>query len=129
MLTRPSEEPKVEYGKSFVSHLTQIYDNRITHKYEDLLLYSDDVSGAFRWPKLNPYIASSMAYVLLDALCIPLEQVFGNNTSAQNFEQIALARQMLVEKLFGDKSLIEKHNNILKNVKFYDEAPQNTIFI
>ena len=31
MLTLPKKESQLEYGKSFVAHLTQIYDSRITH--------------------------------------------------------------------------------------------------
>ena len=129
MLTRPEKEPELEYGSAFVSHLTRIYDLRITHPTEELLLYSDDVSGAFRWPRLNPYIATSMAFALFDSVHIPAGQVFGHNGSAQNFEPIAKARKKLVEILFDDDTLIEKHKNILKNVRFSNPPTSGTKFV
>ena len=70
-----------------------------------------------------------MPYVLLDLLCIPLWQVFGNNTSAQKFERIALAQQKLTNILFNDKTLIQKYNNNVKNVKFCDTPPIGTKFV
>ena len=129
MLTHPEKEPTLEYGSAFTDYLTHIYDLRITHPTEDLLLYSDDVSGAFRWPRLNPYIASSMAYILLDSVNIPAGQVFGSNASAQNFEQIAKARKKLAQLLFTDKTLIKKYDEILKNVKFCEKPTKNTTFV
>ena len=129
MLTHPKKEPELEYGSAFISHLTQIYDMRVTHPNEELLLYSDDVSGAFRWPRLNPYIATSMAFALFDAVHLPAGQVFGSNASAQNFEPIAKARKILVEHFFNDKTLIEKYDNILKNVKFSEKPPPGTEFV
>ena len=65
----------------------------ITHPTDELLLYSDDVSGAFRWPRLNLHIATSMAFTLFDSIHLPAGQVFGNNSSAQNFEPISKARK------------------------------------
>ena len=129
MLTNPEKEPEIEYGSAFKDYLTYIYDLRITHPHVDLLTYSDDVSGAFRWPRLNPYIAPSMAYKLLDCINIPAGQVFGNNASAQNFEPIAKARKILAKKLFTDNSLVNKHNTILENVRFCDPPSRDTRFV
>ena len=129
MLTHPEKEPELEYGSAFVSHLSRIYDMRITHPTEELLLYSDDVSGAFRWPRLNPYIATSMAFALFDSVHLPVGQVFGNNCSAQNFEPIAKARKKLVELLFNDDTLIEKHKEILNYVKFSEKPSSTTTFV
>ena len=45
------------------------------------------------WPQLNPYIVTSMAYVLEGSVYFPIWQVFGNNASAQNFEPIVNTRR------------------------------------
>ena len=129
MLTDPSKEPTIEYGTAFTDYLTHIYDMRITYPNEDLLVYSDDVSGAFRWPRLNPYIATSMAYILSNCVNIPAGQVFGSNASAQNFEQLAKARKKLAQLLFTDPTLVAKYEEILKNVKFCKKADESTVFV
>jgi len=129
MMTTPSKEPKIEYGTAFQRHLKFIYNLRITHPHEDILLYSDDVSGAFRWPRLNPFIASAFSFLFFGTLYVPVGQVFGGNTSAQNFEPIAKARTILAQHLFQHgNGLVEKHKTIIDKVKFIDVPPNNTNF-
>ena len=43
IMTRQENEPELEYGTAFISHLTRIYDMYITHPTEELLLFSDDI--------------------------------------------------------------------------------------
>ena len=89
MMTCPSVEHPIEYGDAFQRYLTWIYNMRISLPTEDILQFSDDVSGAFRWPRLHPWIAPAFSFLFFGTLYIPTGQVFGSNTSAQNFEPFA----------------------------------------
>ena len=85
---------------------------RITLPNIDILQFLDDVSGAFRWSRLHPWIATAFFFMLFDTLYIPTGQVFGSNTSAQNFEPIAKSRTILAQHIFEHEdcnSLIQKY--------------------
>ena len=100
MMTTSSLEPSIEYGDAFQRFLNYIYNQRINHKDEDILIYSDDVSGAFRWSRLNPFIAAVFSFLFYGTLYVPVGQVFGGNTSAQNFEPVAKSRVILSKHIF-----------------------------
>jgi len=85
MFTNPNLEPKIRYGKAFQRHITRIWNLRISYPKKDILLWDDDVSGAFRYNKYHPDIASAFAFILSKTLYIPTGQCFGGNTSAQKF--------------------------------------------
>ena len=92
MMTTWSIEPNIEYGDAFQRFLVYVYNQKITHTNEDILLYSDDVSGAFSWSRLNPFIAAAFSFLFYGTLYVPAGLVFGGNTSAQNFEPVAKSR-------------------------------------
>ena len=54
MMTNPSVEYPITYGDAFSRYLTWIYNMRISLPREDILQFSDDVSGAFCWPRFIP---------------------------------------------------------------------------
>jgi len=129
--THVHDEPPIWYGTAFQRHLTRIWNLRISFPLEDILLWDDDVSGAFRLIKYNPEIAAAFAAILNNTLCIPVGQNFGGNTSAQNWEGIAKAREILAQYLSNTKfqSLIEKHHNILSLIKYSKKSNSKTKFI
>ena len=43
-----AKEPKIRYGTAFERHLTHIWNKRISHPNEEIYLWDDDVTGAFR---------------------------------------------------------------------------------
>ena len=63
----------------------------------------------------------------MGTLWIPTGQVFGSNTSPQNFESAANARELVAEFLSNaqHENLIEKHKNIIQKVTF-DNTKKNT---
>ena len=121
MMTTPSVEHPIEYGDAFTRYLTWIYNMRISLPNEDILQFSDDVSGAFRWPRLHPWIATAFSFLFFGTLYIPTGQVFGSNTSAQNFEPIAKARTLVAKHIFNNEdceALVRKHALLIDQVKF-----------
>ena len=85
MWTDLSKEPDIHYGTTFMRHLTRIWNLRISYPTTDILQWSDDVKGAFRHIKYNPEIASAFSFILQEFLVIPVGQIFGGDTSPQNF--------------------------------------------
>ncbi len=123
MMTLPQLEHPIEYGDAFTRYLTWIYNMRISLPTTDIVQFSDDVSGAFRWPRLHPWIATAFSFMLFGTLYVPTGQVFGSNTSAQNFEPIAKSRTILAQHIFDNEDcdlLIKKHSNLIDQVKFAD---------
>jgi len=129
--TSASHEPQIWYGTAFSRHLVRIWNLRISYPNTDILLWDDDVSGAFRLIKYNPEIATAFSAILDKYLCVPVGQVFGGNTSAQNWEGIARAREHLAEHLSSPDSahLIDKHHNILKLIQFSPPPTSSTRFV
>ena len=88
MMTHPPAKPGIEYGDDFNRFLVYICIQRITHTNQDILLYSenvsgaDNVSGAFRWLQLNPFITVALSFQFFGTLYGPVGQIFGGNTSA-----------------------------------------------
>ena len=125
MMTLPSLEHPIEYGTAFTRYLTWVYNMRISLPSTDILQFLDDVSGAFRWPRLHPWIATAFYFLLFDTLYIPTGQVFGSNTSDQNFEPIAKSRTILARHIFEHENcdeLIHKYSYLINQVKFSQET-------
>ena len=105
---------------------------RISLPNTDIVQFSDDVSGAFRWPLLHPWIATVFSFILFGTLLIPTGQVFGSNTSAQNFEPIAKLRTILAQHIFENENcdaLIEKYSHLIDPVKFdIDHTVESSFF-
>ena len=128
--THPWEEPPIHYGTALLRHLTRIWNLRITYADDEILLWDDDVAGAFRLIKYNPEIAQAFSAIVHNTLWIPTGQVFGGNTSAQNFEGLARARELLAEHLSSPKHahLQIKHAKLLQLIRFSNPHNKNTLF-
>jgi len=124
--TSKFDEPPIWYGSAFSRHLVRIWNLRISYPYCDIFLWDDDVSGAFRLVKYNPEVVGAFAANLFGWIWIPTGQIFGGNTSAQNFEGFAKAREHL-SKYFSNENflfLIQKHHSILKQINYeIEESP------
>jgi hypothetical protein len=126
-MTHSSNEPDLIYGTTWTRHLEQIWNLRISYPDLEILVFDDDVSGAFRHAKHNPDIAAAIAFVINEHLFVPTGQTFGSNTSPANWEPIARARALLASHLHNRSGLIEKHKNILDKVQFSEPpTPQQT---
>ena len=128
--THVKDEPPIWYGSAFRRHLLRIWNLRISYPSEDILLWDDDVSGAFRLIKYNPEIATAFAAILNHTLCIPVGQNFGGNTSAQNWEGVAMARECIAQHFSNPtfKHLLTKHKQLLSLIKFSKIPTPKTIF-
>ena len=129
--THAWEEPPIRYGTALLRHLIRIWNLRITYADDDILLWDDDVAGAFRLIKYNPEIAQAFSAIVHNTLWIPTGQVFGGNTSAQNFEGLALAREYLAQHLSSNKHshLLFKHKKLLDLISYSPLSTNTTSFV
>jgi len=118
--TSKYDEPEIFYGTALLRHLTQIWNLRLTYPDDVIYLWDDDVAGAFRLVKYNPEIAAAFSAIVHNTLWIPVGQVFGGNTSAQNFEGLARAREHLSQHFSSPPflHLLQKHHAIISLIKF-----------
>ena len=56
MMLSQTIEPEIVYDTTFMKHLESIWNLRITYPNTDILLFDDDVKGAFRHSKYHPDI-------------------------------------------------------------------------
>ena len=123
----PEFSPDIVFGTALLRHLTRIYNLRISYPNEDILVWDDDVSGAYRWPKYHPGIAAAFAFAVMHWLFIPTGGTFGSTTSPHEYESFARARAFLAEHLSRDETLVLKHSNILHLVKFASSPPSDPV--
>ena len=101
---------------------------KITYPDQDILLWDDDVSGAFRHIKYHPDVASTFAIIIKAMLLLPVALVFGSLTRAQEYEILATARKVLAEHLSRSWNLINKHNQYLSKVQYSEQLSPETTF-
>ena len=128
LMTNLFNEPEIVYNQTWDKHLSRIWNLCISYPMMDILLFDDDVAGAFRTIKKNPEIASVFSFIIDQLLFVPTGMTFGSNTSPSNWEPIARAQTILAEWLFDDPSLREKHKDFIDKVKFGPEPDHATQF-
>ena len=129
MATDNSTAPKIYYGDKFRMHLQRIWNLRISFPLSEILLWDDDVSGAFRQGKYNPEVAAAFCFIIFGILWLPCGQTFGGNTSPHCYEPLANAREYLAKHLSNKRYsyLINKHWDLIKNVEFEPEGVRDDI--
>ena len=130
--TSPDNEIQLEYGTALRRHLTRIYNLRITYPLEEILLFDDDASGAFRHVKYHPDIAGAYAFIINGILYLPLGTVFGSNVSSHNWEVFAISRARLAEWLQHQphiSDIVEKHKALLDLIQFPKDVFCSSTFI
>ena len=64
MMLTDETEPEIVYGTAFQRHLEVIWNSRISHPHSEILLFDDDVKGAFRHCKYHPDIATAFSFII-----------------------------------------------------------------
>ena len=110
-------------------HLERIWNMRISYPTTDILVFDDDVKGAFRHCKYHPDIAAAIYFIIEYLLLVPLGGTFGSITSPSNFEPIARTRTHLAEFLSDRRYLLAKYKDIINKVEFSDEPIKNKFYV
>ena len=59
MILTDETEPEIVYGTAFQRHLQVVWNSRISHPHSEIILFNDDVEGAFRHCQYHPDIATA----------------------------------------------------------------------
>ena len=72
----PDDTPPVFFQSTLTRHLTFLWNLRITHPSEDILLLKDDIHAAFRRLRYHVDMAICYAFVFSNLLVIPIGMIF-----------------------------------------------------
>eukprot|EP00957_Ditylum_brightwellii_P190546 14504564-Ditylum_brightwellii.AAC.1 len=63
-MTHLKNEPEVAFGSAMPNHLIVIWNLRISYPDDDILLWDDDVTGAFRQCNLHQDIVQVFSFII-----------------------------------------------------------------
>eukprot|EP00957_Ditylum_brightwellii_P018188 1370805-Ditylum_brightwellii.AAC.1 len=127
-MTHVKYEPEVTFGQALPKHLIRIWNLRISCQDDDILLWDDDATGAFKQCKLHPDIAQVFSFIIEQLLFVPCDNTFCSNTNLANWEPVRRAREALVQRLFSGSSLIFKHKEYIDRVQFCTPQSDSVMF-
>eukprot|EP00957_Ditylum_brightwellii_P130483 9954609-Ditylum_brightwellii.AAC.1 len=127
-MTHVKYEPKVTFRQALPKHLIRICNLRISYPNEEILLWDDDATGAFRQCKLHPDIAQVFYFIIEQLLFVHCGNTFGSNISLANWEPIRRAQEALVPWLFYNTSLAYKHKEYIDKVQFSPPPADSIVF-
>ena len=70
--------PLVHYQSTFQSLWCRVYNIRLRHPEEDIIIYKDEPVSNFCRLCYHPDVAATYTFVLVAYLSIPLDMVFGS---------------------------------------------------
>ena len=129
MMLSHDSEPVIVYGSTFMKYLEYIWNLRITYPVTDIMLFDDDVKGAFRHCKYHPDVTSAFSFIIAGLLFISLGGTFGSIVTPSNFEPIARARTHLARYLSNRRDLLKKYQHIISKVRFSEPQTASTEFV
>jgi hypothetical protein len=95
--TSKYNEPTLEFPEKFLEYLIWIWNLRITYILLELYLAGDDMGGAFRNGKWNPFLVAMHLLHFAGLLHILTSLTFGDTTSPPNFEAIPVCRSQYAQ--------------------------------
>jgi hypothetical protein len=118
--TNKANEPQVVFSGSFFRLLRWIWNLRITYPDTAILLGDNDITGAFRLIKYNPWVVSMHGFVVDDFLGLATGQTFGDTASPGNFEVAAIARQQHAAYLWAHQSqeVLQRAHTFVQQMTF-----------
>ena len=116
MMLSHETEPEIKYGFTFKSYLQYIFSMRISIPDQDIILYDDDIKGAFRHPKYHPNVAAAFSFIIADLLFITIGNTFGSIAIPANFQPIVRARIHLAHFLSSRMDVYDKYEHIIVKV-------------
>jgi hypothetical protein len=118
-----AHEPEIFYGGSWLQYLIFLYNLRITYPHLEILVFDDDVTGAFRQPKYHPNVISAKAFIIGKYLFVPTGLTFGDKPSPPSFEPLARARMALSREYSKGLHAIPEFSEYLDRVRFDPPPP------
>ena len=126
MMTPMDSELEVSFGTAFTNLCIWIWNLRITHPDDDILLAFIDISSCFRFPRIAADLAGAFGFIVDACFFAANAGVFGSVCSASSWEPLRLAIAAIGLACFFRLDLIQKYAELLALIRFDDEPPVTT---
>lgn len=122
----PVAMPKVHYQTALKRLWQRVYNLRISHPDDDIIVYKDDLVSAFRRLQYHPDAAAAYAFVLGAFLIIPIGMVFGARDAPSLFCMLSELRSFASRH--AHKLPIQRPtSSLIDNVSFAHPAPSTPL--
>jgi len=121
-VTTTEWEANIDFGKSKVNFLINIYNWQVGFPWEIIYVALADITACFRFPWLCCDITGTFGFMAQDWYFISTSHVFGSNTSASSWEPLQRAIKNLIPIFFERDNLIIKHKIYIDILKWHDET-------
>ena len=121
--TSKHNEPPLAFASSFNDVLVWIWNLRISYPALEIYLIDDDVAGAFRHIKYHPNMVAMHCFQALSTLFLSTGQTFGDNTSPQNWEPVARARQQFAQYLWHQPTTLARVKPYMPSIQVAAQPP------
>ena len=118
----PIAMPKVHYQSALQRLWTRVYNLRVAHPDEDIIVYKDDLVSAFRRVRYHPSVAAAYAYVLGLFLLIPIGMVFGARDAPSLFCLLSEIRSF-ASRFCRSLPIPRPTSTFIDSVEFEHEPP------
>ena len=111
-------EPILIFAGSKLKMMIWIWNLRISYPQQEIYPGDDDVSGAFRHSKYNPFLVALHSYLIYGYLVMATGQTFGDCASPSNWEPIARARQQFAMFLWTQADTLARAAQYIPRLTF-----------
>ncbi len=122
-LTSVMDEAAITFGDTKMRFYTDVYNLRISHPDEPILLALTDVKACFRFGRIHPDLTGAFGFLADNLYCLATAMVFGSNTSATSWEPFRRSIEALSRHYADRPDLVAKHRYYLDMVKWAPTPP------
>ena len=120
-VTTTKLEATINFGKSKMNLLINIYNWRKSFPREIIYLVFSDITACFRFPRLSCDITGAFGFKAQSWYFLSTSHIFGSNTSASSWEPLRCAIKNLIPTYFARDDLVEKHKAYTYMLKWQDK--------
>ena len=125
-VTPTDQEAPIDFGTAKRKLLTNIYNWRVSFPNEVIYLALADITACFRFPRISADVTGAFGFLAEALYFISSSHVFGSNTSASSWEAFRRAIQNLITILSQRDDLIQKHEQLLMDLRWAEEYTEAT---
>lgn len=121
------EEAEITFGDTKRKFLTDLFNLRISHPTEQILLALADIKACFRFGRIHPDLTGAFGFLAGGFYNLATAMVFGSNTSATSWEPFRRAIEALSRVSLDRTDLVEKHARFLDMIKWSSDIDQDDV--
>ena len=122
-ITSVADEAEITFGDTKMRFYTDVYNLRISHPLEPILLALADVKACFRFGRIHPDLTGAFGFCADEYYCLATAMVFGSNTSATSWEPFRCSIEALSSHYMNHPDLVDKHRRFLDMVRWEPNNP------